>query len=73
MDAGRTRRPMKGLCSLWETIIGIGVGIGVAIAIGFCGLARPIATAIATAIPIPTYLAFCFYVRSGLLNLESLR
>jgi hypothetical protein len=45
-------------CSLWAAFIGIGIGVAVAIAIGWMGLQKPIATAIATAIPIPTDMVF---------------
>jgi hypothetical protein len=38
----------------------IGIGIGVAVAIGFCRPIQPIATAIATAIPIPTPTGIVF-------------
>jgi len=41
---------------LWVAIIGI--GIGVAIAVGFCRPIQPIATAIATPIPIPMDIVF---------------
>jgi hypothetical protein len=40
------------------TIIGIGIGVAVAIAVGCVGMQKPIATAIATPIPIPTDRVF---------------
>ncbi|MGA2263621.1 MAG: hypothetical protein ABSH28_19565, partial [Acidobacteriota bacterium] len=48
--------------SLWVAIIGIGIGVAVAIAvaIGFCRPIQPIATAIATPIPISTDIVFSF-------------
>jgi len=67
MHLGRTLRRMKRSCSPWAAIIGIGIGIGIAIAvaIGFRRLIQPIAFAIPTPIPIPTFLAFCFYFRDS--------
>ena len=35
--------------------IGIGIGVAIAVAIGFCRPIQPIATAIATPIPIPMF------------------
>jgi hypothetical protein len=49
-------------CSLRVATIGIGIGVAIAIAvaIGFCRPTQPIATAIATPIPIPTDLVSRF-------------